>query len=296
MTLDLTPGSANWASRVSPSKMAAIIGISPWDSQRSMWHKMRGELPPVAETPAMERGTLCEPAVLAWWRKHNKHEGWEDQPSFTVGDWFAATPDARTTTHGEPVLIEAKTASADALDTWGAPGTDEIPDYYLTQVYTAMEAAHRNGVPVARTHVPVLGGRRLEFFEYVVEYDAAIGAELFERGKAWHDSLALEVPPPLDDSVATYNAVRAIHPEIDRGEVVEIDPAVAVDLVEINAEIKRLEGGLRLAKSTVIEAMGRAQYAALNNTYIARRQPRGEAVTFVITGKPEQLNSEKEAS
>lgn len=293
---DLTPGSAGWQSRVSPSKMAAILGISPWDSQRSMWHRMRGELPPVVETPAMERGTLCEPAVLAWWRKCHAHSEWREQVSLTIGDWFAATPDALTIESGEHVLVEAKTANADALDTWGTPGTDEIPDHYLAQVHASMEAAHRNGIPVTRAYVPVLGGRRLEFLEYVVEYDAQIGANLVSAGKAWHDSLSLETPPPLDDSVATYNAVRAIHPEIDRGEVVEIDEETALDLVHRAAEIKALEAPLRLTKSTVIEAMGRAQYAEHKGVRIARRQPRGEAVAFVVTGKPTDLNAESETS
>lgn len=294
MTTDLTPGSATWASRVSPSKLAAILGISPWDSQRSMWHKMRGEVPWEKETPAMERGTLCEPAVLAWWRKYHVHSDWQEQVSLAIGDWFAATPDARAVEGGEHVLIEAKTASADALDTWGEPGTDQIPDYYLTQVHASMEAAHRNGIPVTRTYVPVLGGRRLEFLEYVVEYDAEIGASLLDYGKRWHESLSLETPPPLDDSVATYKAVKAVHPEIDRGETVEIDEETALELVGLNAKIKALEPPLRLAKSTVIEAMGRAQYAEHKGVRIARRQPQGEAVKFIVTGKPADLNLESE--
>lgn len=293
---DLTPGSIGWQSRVSPSKMAAILGISPWDSQRSTWHRMRGELPPVAETPAMERGTLCEPAILAWWQKYNPHENWREQPSFTLGDWLVATPDASAEASGDLVLIEAKTASADALDTWGMPGTDEIPDYYLTQVYLAMEAAHLNGFPVTRTHVPVLGGRRFEFLEYVVEYDAEIGANLVKLGKEWHESLSLETPPPLDDTVSTYEAIRAIHPEIDRGEVAEIDPETAHSLVGAYAEVKQLEAALRLNKSQVLEAMGRAQYAEYKGVRIARRQPYRDAVSFVVTGKPADLNPESETS
>jgi hypothetical protein len=90
----LTPGSPEWCRRVSPSKAAAILGISPWDSQRAMWHKMRAEIPWDEETEAMERGTLCEPAVLAWWRKHHEHTDWREQVTLTIGDWCVATPDA----------------------------------------------------------------------------------------------------------------------------------------------------------------------------------------------------------
>ena len=283
MNIDLTPGSPEWCRRVSPSKVAAILSISPRDSQYAMWRKMRGEAPWDEETPAMERGTLCEPAVLAWWRKHHDHEGWEDQPSFVIGDWCVATPDAITREGDDEVLVEAKTAAN--MDDYGDPGTDAIPAYYLTQVYFAMEVAHRAGRPVARTHVPVLGGYRLLFSNYVVEYDAKIGAEIFARMEAWRDSLALDNPPPLDNSIATYDVVRQLHPEIDRGVSVELTAKDARALVDWCDELKHTEASVRRAKSTVLDAMGRAQYATHDGVRIARRQPRGEAVTFVVVAK-----------
>lgn len=291
-TIDLTPGSPEWCRRVSPSKVAAILGISPWDSRRSIFHKMRGEAPWDEETPAMERGTLCEPAVLAWWRKHYEHDGWEDQPTFTLGDWCVATPDAITREGDDEVLVEAKTAAN--MDDWGDPGTDAIPAYYLAQVYVAMEVAHRNGRKVVRTHVPVLGGYRLLFENYVVEYDAAIGAELLARMEAWRDLLAGDEPPALDGSVATFEAMRQLHPEIDRKAEIELTLDEAATLVGTYEAVKSLEDDLRLAKSTVLDRMGRAQFAMHNGAKIARRQPRGEAVTFVVVGKPADITTPAE--
>lgn len=235
----------------------------------------------------MERGTLCEPAVLAWWRKHHDHDGWEDQPTFTLGDWCVATPDAITREGDDEVLVEAKTAAN--MDDWGDPGTDAIPAYYLAQVYVAMEVAHRNGRPVTRTHVPVLGGYRLLFDNYVVDYDPAIGAELMSRMEAWRDLLAGDEPPGLDGSVATFDVMRQLHPEIERGTEVELTDVEAWNLVRHNESVKTLEADLRLAKSTVIDRMGRAQYATHNGARIARRQPRGDAVTFVVVGKPADI-------
>lgn len=283
---ELTPGSPEWARRVSPSKAAAILGISPWDSQRSMWHKMRGEAPWDAESEAMERGTICEPAVLAWWRKHHEHTDWREQVTMTIGDWCVATPDAICEHDDETVMVEAKTAAN--MDGWGDPGTDAIPTYYLTQVYVAMEVAHRNGVTVARAHIPVLGGYRLLFSNYVVEYDAAIGADLMERLEAWSASLAADEPPPLDDSVATYEAIRKLHPDIDRGAEVELTYTEALAFADAIHDDEHTTAHARLMRSTVLERMGRAQFAKHNGIKVARRQPRGDAVTFVPLAKNPQ--------
>lgn len=285
--IDLTPGSAEWARRVSPSKAAGILGLSPWESPYGMWRKMRGDVPWDEESPAMERGNLCEPAVLAWWRKHHEHTDWREQVTLEVGDWCVATPDGIAQCGDELVMIEAKTAAN--MDDWGAPDTDEIPTYYLTQVYVAMHVCHLNGLPVARAHIPVLGGYRLLFSKYVVEYDAAVGAELLARLREFHATLDSDTPPPLDESAATYEAVRKVHAEIDRGESVELTEDEAASLIYRTHDAKRLEASARKAKAVVIDRMGRAQYATHNGVRIARRQPHGSDVRFVVVAKPEDL-------
>lgn len=287
---DLTPGSPEWARRVSPSKAAAMLGLSPWDSPRAMWLKMKGLVPWDEESEAMERGNLCEPAVLAWWRKHHEHADWREQVTMTIGDWCVATPDGLAGVE----MVEAKTAAN--MDAWGDPGTDEIPLYYLTQVYTAMEVAHRNGIPVERCHVPVLGGRRMLFSNYVVPYSAEHGANLLDRLAAFYATLDADTPPPLDDSVATYDAVRKVHPDIERGVEVELTEADAHDLVHCHAALDTAKAASRMTKSTVIDQMGRAQYANHDGIRIARRQPRGEDVTFVVVAKRHDLTSTGDAA
>lgn len=280
---DLTPGSPEWARRVSPSKAAAILGISPWDSQYAIWRKMRGDVPWDEESEAMERGNLLEAGVLNWWRKRHPDGDWAEQVTHTIGDWCVATPDAvagRT-------MVEAKTSSDDSQ--WGTPGTDEIPDYYLTQVYLAMHVLNLAGTPVDECHVPLLGPR-LRFVNYVVPYHAEYGALLLAKCKAFHDTLGADVPPPLDDTVATYDAVRKVHKDIDRGESVELTEGQARELVEFQAESKAIEPALRYCKSVVLERMGRAQYATWNGVRIARRQGDGpDRTKFVVVAKPHDL-------
>src|SRR5690606_6484943 len=162
MTLDLTPGSPEWARRITASKVAAILGLSPWEAPRSLWHRMRGDLPREGSTDVQRRGHYLEPAILAWWRDQHdvlpKSEvpvdgewvkAWEEQPTYTLGDWAAATPDARAWVDGtdafSAVLVEAKSTAQE----W-----DELPAYYLTQVIWQM---HVSGIH--RCHVPVIGPR-----------------------------------------------------------------------------------------------------------------------------------------
>jgi len=272
---------------VSASKAAPMLGLSPWDSPRAMWHKMKGDLAWDEENAAMERGNLCEPAVLAWWRKHNEHADWREQVTIEHEDWCLATPDALAVVDGSEVLIEAKTAAK--MDDWGTPGTDEIPVHYLVQVYLAMHVANLNGHEIAEARIPVLGGYQLLFTEYVVPYSAEHGADILARCKAFHVTLDGDAPP-LDDSVATFDAMKALHPEIDRGESCGVSDQTAHDLIHGAANLKAAQAADRLARSTALEAMGRAQYLTTpDGTRIARRQPRGEAVTFVVVGKPADL-------
>lgn len=280
MSIDLSPGSPAWCARVSPSKAAAILGISPWDSQRAIWHLMRGDVAWPTQTDAMERGLLLEAGVLAWWRNHHDHTDWRDSQPLTIGDWCVATPDGFATVDGEPVLVQAKTSSDDTH--WGTPGTDEIPAYYLVQVYLEAHVANFCGLPVRRIHVPVLGPR-LTFSNYVVEYDHTVGAELLARMQDWYAALHDDQapPPPLDDTVATYDVMRQLHPEIDAGVEVELDERTAAALVLPALEKTDAESRERAGRSRVLEAMGRAQYATCRGVRIARRQPHGDSVRFV---------------
>lgn len=278
---DLTPGSPEWCRRVSPSKAAAILGVSPFESQRAMWHMMRGEAPWPEENEAMERGTLCEPAVLAWWRKHHPgHDSWKEQVTLTIGDWLVATPDAICRTNGGHVIVQAKTTGSQ-MDEWGEPETDAVPTHVLVQVHLEMEVANRKNIPVKRAHIPVLGGYRNLFSNYVVEYDPAIGAELMARMEAWRDALSSDTPPPLDDSVSTYEAIRKVHPEIDPKTEVEISEEQAVELLRAVQCLDACKARDRKAKATVIDAMGRANYAMCNGIKVARRQGNKGGVSFV---------------
>lgn len=293
----MKPGDAEWTRLITASKVAAILGVSPWDSQRSVWHQMRGDVERGPQKEHMARGHYLEPAILAWWEDQHNEFGVTvtRHPEYRLGDWAAATPDAAASIYlddsgefGEAALVEAKSAAYD--DDWGDPGTDVIPAYYLVQCYWQM---HVSGVH--RCYVPIITSR-LRFAEYVVDYDAAIGADLEARMRSFYDSLSADEPPPLDDSVATFDVIRKLHPDIDAGESVELTYEDARELLRAVNCLDQCEAATRIAKATVLDRMGRAQYATCNGVRVARRQPNKSGVSFVALPKALPLLEEIEGA
>ena len=82
---------------------------------------------------AKERGQFLEQGVLDWWAfKHPEYTKIVPQHYAMLGEWAAATLDAKSKGEGVPtVAVEVKTASRG--DAWGREGTDEIPAYYRDQ-------------------------------------------------------------------------------------------------------------------------------------------------------------------
>jgi hypothetical protein len=295
---DLTPGSADWCRVVTASKVASILGHSPFMSQRSVWHLMRGEYE-VETTDAMRRGLYLESGVLAWWRDQHGVDAtdesqWAEQPSYRLGDWAAATPDAEARLPEDhqddpPVLVDAKTSSND--DEWGSPGTDEIPAHYLVSSHWQL---HISGY--RRVYLPVLTSR-LRFTEYVVEADPEVGRLLEQRCAAFYRSLSADTPPPLDDSVSTFECVKRLHRDIEPGLTVDVPPDLALEFVEsalaIDADNRRKTAAL----VELYDMAGRAQYLACNGIRIARRQAKGAAVSIVRTcNNPDLLREPENAA
>lgn len=262
------PGSAEWAQLVTASKVAGIIGVSPWDSPRSTWHKMRGEVPSQVDNDATRRGHYLEAGILAWWRdRHPEFPFTIEQHYATRPDlpWAAATPDLRAEGETGVVLVDAKSSSE--ADEWGDPGTDEIPTHILTQAYWQLTMS-----PEAERVYIALLGPYLRFAEYVVERNEAIQADLIERCHRFYLSLSADVPPDLDDSVATFEVLRALNPGVDKGATAVIDLDLAVEFLAARAAEDEHVARARFADSRVIEAAGIAQYVEAGGVRIARQQ------------------------
>jgi putative phage-type endonuclease len=268
-------GDPEWLRVMSASKIAAVLGLSPWESKFSLYHRMTGAVTDEGND-ATRRGHYLEPAIAAWFT--DQHPDWRIEPTGTWlhkdRSWQAATPDRTATLpDGDVELVELKSSADD--EGWGDPDTDQIPVYYRAQVIWQMDV-----LGLRRCHIAVLLPH-LKFQAYVVDYDPAEAEFMRTAAEEFLADLQAGNRPPIDDSTATYKVVRELHPDID-GEEREVPAELATEFLDaIDAEHDAKAAG-RLARARMADAMGSARYAVANQTRIARRQTTDGCTPYVV--------------
>lgn len=269
------PGSTEWlsarASGLGGSEIAAVLGLSPWESRFSLWHKKKGLAAPEPDNDAMRRGRLLESVVAEWFAA--EHPEYRVRRTGTwasrVRPWQVATPDRLLSAVAGRALLEIKTATDTAE--WGEPGTDEVPVYYRAQVMWQLDT-----LGLRRAHVAVLTSG-LNFREYVVDWNLAEAEVLRTAGREFLDTVERDERPDIDEHGATYRVVRELHPDIDDVEV-EIEPALAERYRRAVAEHKVAEAAKQQATAEVLDALGSGRRAVVAGESIAIRVPgRGDA-------------------
>lgn len=267
MTATYKPGSDEWLRLVTASKVSAILGVSPYESPRSLWHKMRGDVPSPAQTSVQARGTYLESGILAWFFADHPEltrDGGEQTVTRDDLPWAAGTPDdIATTADGERVPVDAKSVGRDDGE-WGEPGTDQVPLHLLTQAVWVMRLGGFRRFIFTRL------GPFLERDDYEVAYDPALGADIEARCHAFWLSLHDGEPPALDRRLETYNALRVVVP-VGEGTW-EAPDDLARELCESRAGVDAAEGRYNLARSRVLDAMGDAKQVVWRGHVLGQKQ------------------------
>ncbi|SFK91666.1 putative phage-type endonuclease [Streptosporangium canum] len=278
-------GSPEWraarATRLSGSRMAAVLGLSPWESPYSTWCEMADLVQPDEQTKEQSRGHYLEPAVAAWFADQHPELMVAEAGTYVHANrpQHLANPDRLLATPGSSTaaaLLEIKT-DADGSG-WGKPGTDQIPVYYRTQVQWYLDV-----LGLERAYIAVLTGR-LNFAEYVVDYDPADAAHMRGVADEFLDSLLWREMPDLDAHTATYETVRKLHPDID-GDDVDIDPGLAAEFIAATADAKGAEARATKARTALAAAMGTAKRARCGTYTIATRQAKGGGTPYLVAGR-----------
>lgn len=284
-TADLLPGSADWLQYITASKVAAILGVSPYDSPRSLWDLMHGDVEREPQTDEQARGHYLEPAILTWFFDHHpelvRRSPEQETIYHPVIEWAAARPDAMADVAGDPFEsfpVEAKTDAGN--NDWGVEGTDEIPTHYAAQCMWTM---HVTGTD--RIYVPMLT-TRLEFREYVVDYDLALALAIEKQCLTFLESLSGDEPPAVDSHPATYESLRRANPLIDTEAEAQLSEADARLFVDAKRALSAAEARFSYAKSTVAEVMGTARKAFYGDLLVAVRQNSSNGTPYVKATKP----------
>ena len=281
--VQIAPGSEEWLRFMSPSKAAAALGLSRYESPRSLWHRMRGELPPEDPKDIFAVGHAYEHTLAYLWKDANP--GWRLSPREVQvvateehGFPLLATVDRRGSRGSKRKVVEFKTARK--LEDWGDQFTDQAPADYAVQTLVQRIVTGWTDEPADL----MVMGPYFRHHTYRIPWDEELAVDVLDELARFYASLSdPDGAPPVDDTVATYRALRELHPDIDPVDV-ELDVNVALEYVEALEVEKEATAAARLARSKVLAAMGRAQRAYAAGVLVAKRQPKGKVVSVVTAG------------
>ena len=270
------PGSDPWhAARVNGiggSEIAAVMGISPYESRFSLWHRKQGLIGPVEESPQMRWGKKHEPTICAEFAELHPDAGVVPSPTFAAAarPWQIANPDrllvgTKPGTARPEALLEAKTSRDD--EGWGEEGTDQIPVWYRAQCLWYLDV-----LGVDRCHVAVLIGN-FDYREYVVDYDPADALKMRDAAAEFMRTLAAGERPSIDGHSATYQAIRELPEGLDPIDV-EIPTELRDRFHAAQDQAWLAEDELTACKGELLDHIGTGQRAVCERERIATRTVR----------------------
>lgn len=286
------PGSDEWhaarATRLGASEISAVLGLSPWESRFSLWHRKAGLLPPLDETEEMTWGRHLEHPIAARFAELHSDLSVRRTGTWvsTARLWQLANPDRLIFPGRIPLEIKWSPYG----DGWGEPGTDEIPVYYRCQVLQQLDVL---GAPYGV--LAALVGSELR--QYVIERDPEDIQLLRLAGEDFMASLPNELNPEgerpdLDATGHTYRALKQLHPDID-GTDAEIPEAVA-KYYRVAMGFARSSAVLeQRAKNLMLDAMGTARRAVHDGQRVAIRSPGPRGTTKLTETKHKPAPGQK---
>lgn len=234
------------------SDVAAILGISKWNSAISLWlDKTNQTNEPVEENEAMQWGTIMEPIIRNHFAEvtgkmvvevkamlqHPEHP-------FMLADVDGLTEDDE----GNPAILEIKTASEYKRAEW----ENDIPSYYQTQVqhYLCVTGVQKAYVAV------LIGGNSFKVYE--VDADAEIQSMLIAVEKDFWNKVQNMIRPEMDGSDAAKNLLDSLYHGGISEEIVMPDEAIEyVDAyIEACAEEDNAKAKKQDAANHIKEIMG----------------------------------------
>lgn len=291
---------------VTASEVAAIIGISPWQTAYDVWTRKHSDVT-TEETSAMRRGTASEDIVHAHYalRGHDGTPPLQLQDGLRYGDapmqgpveWAAASPDAFAQDwDGKWYLVEYKTST----QVW----TGGIPPHYLAQVRwqllccPAAQYAVLFGVTGIPQDIADLLGSEEDVLRkagqdclhilltsgairpqaYVIERNGDEEQALFVQVSAWYNEhIANGVAPQLTDRdlAVVQRTWMALGPtkELDL-----TNDAAAVEIARLAGDLAAADATAKVAEDAAKKA--RAEFLAM----WAERYPQAD-VLRLSTGK-----------
>lgn len=277
------PGSDEWheqrRTRLGGSEIAAVVGLSPFESPFSLWHRKAGLAGPKADQPDMEWGRRLEDVVRVKWLEPDGRWLFGTGETFVRDGWMIASPDALIVddvTADKPAsVLEIKTSPRG--DEWGRQDDEPqkaIPVYYQCQAQWYMAVT---GLQVCHFAVLISGH---DYREFTLPRNQREIDYLEDAGFKFLDSIAAGRRPDIDAHIETYETIKALHPDID-GEDVEIDPDLAEQWVAAVKLLATAEEAHGLAKNLLADALGSGKRAFCDGLKLADRRSKNGGTPYL---------------
>ena len=192
ISVPLVQGSPEWhawrRTGVGSSDIPVITGDAPWGDPVTLYQEKLGYAAAPVVSAHMEAGHWLEDLIARWYAKETGRRVRRVNRGLRSREhaFAIASPDREVPRRG---LLEVKVADHPG-DSWGRPGTDEIPDHYFEQTTWQAIVADVEVVDVA---VFFTRTRRREI--YTVGRDREVEQELLEYGADFWRCVEQRTPP-----------------------------------------------------------------------------------------------------
>jgi putative phage-type endonuclease len=266
-------GSPEWhaarAAGIGGSEIAAVLGLSKWESHFSLWHRKLGRIPDRPQNPDTEWGTRLEPVILAKFADEHPELVVDVHPGTWRNDarpWQIANPDALADEWIDgfgsvtAAVVEAKNVNDRIAYEWD----NGPPPYYIAQARWYLDTFGLDRAIIAA----LFGGS--DYQEFEIRPDPDDTALMRAEAAIFMWSLENGVRPDIDAHGATYEALRQL-PDGVIDDRIEVDPELAAEYLDTIALAADWQERKQLVQSKMLDAIGNYKGARVGNRHIATR-------------------------
>lgn len=296
---EAVPSNPEWhklrAGGVSASEIAAVLGLSPWESPFSLyWSKVNGW--DQDDNDQMRAGRYAEDAIADWYADVcDPHENLRVLRAGLYASverpWQLATPDRLihmvcaecdglgdygnpfnlcNQCHGSGIelgaaptaLLECKYVIG-GWDGWGEASTDDVPVYYRAQCLWQLDVMGVDEVHLAAWH-------GADFRVYIIRRDEKDLRVMRTAAERFLKRIADQDPPDVDQHTATIRTLKQLHPGLDDREQ-EIASTTAEGYRRARALKRHAEDLCNRFEARVRAEMGDARQAVSGGRKVASR-------------------------
>lgn len=242
---------------ITGSRIAAIMGESPYGTPLSVYLEMTGQSKPLEQTEAMYFGTVLED-FIAW--EYTNRTGLETREikailQHPIYEIFLASID-REIIADKNGILEIKNVGEYKAFEW----KNDAPRYYYIQGQWYLGVTGLEYVDFAA----FIGGNKFVTHRY--PRDETLIAEMqLKATDFWYEHIEPQIPPDAIEGDST--TLRGLYPQHEDGKVVELDEdesSLAGDLWTAKVAMEQAKDLFEIASVKMQERMGDAEVVAYN--------------------------------